>query len=66
MKICDFVESELNMFRNKCNFTSEELQFFEFRAKDMSIITISSLMHISESKANRLSKQIKNKIIKVL
>ena len=45
MKICDFVESELDNFRNKCNFTDEELEFFNLRAKDKSLVQISQIMN---------------------
>lgn len=66
MKICNFIKPELDNFRTNCNFTDEELQFFEYRAKDMPISVISSYMNISESKANRLSKQIKKKIMRII
>lgn len=66
MKICSFIKPELDNFRMNCNFTDEELQFFEYRAKDMPISIISSYMNISESKANRLSKQVKRKIMRIL
>ena len=66
MKICDFVESELDNFRNKSNFTDEELEFFNLRAKDKSLVQISQIMNISEAKASVLSKKIKKKIMKVV
>ena len=66
MKICDFVESELDNFRNKCNFTDEELEFFNLRAKDKSLVQISQIMNISEAKASVLSKKVKKKIMKVV
>jgi hypothetical protein len=66
MKICNFVQAELQVFRDKCNFTEEELQFFEYRAKDKSIVQIAQRMHISESKASVLSNKVKKKIMKVV
>lgn len=66
MKICDFTQPELNVFREQCNFTEEELEFFEYRARDKSLICIAHMMNISESKANVLSKKIKRKILKVI
>ena len=66
MKICDFVESELEYFRKACNFTEEELEFFNLRAKDKSLVQISQVMNISESKTNVLSRKVKAKIIKVV
>lgn len=66
MKICDFVEWELQMFRNECNFTSEELEFFNYRAKNIPIEIIANDMNISVGKANKLSRKIKNKMIRIL
>ena len=66
MKINDFVEIELQKFRRECNFSDEELEFFNYRAKNIPIETIAERMNISVSKANKLSKKVKTKIIKVL
>lgn len=66
MIISDFVEWELRKFREECNFTDEELEFFNYRAKNISIETIAEKMNISVGKANKLSSKIKKKIIKVL
>lgn len=66
MQICDFVEWELQKFRDECNFTDEEVEFFNYRAKNISIEKITELMNISVGKANKLSRKVKNKIIKVL
>lgn len=66
LKICEFVESELKELREQCNFTDDELCYFNLRAKDKSNIQISFDMHISESKVNSLAKRVKSKINKVL
>lgn len=66
MIIADFVESELQHFRNNCNFTDEELEFFNYRAKNMTIENIAELMNVSVGKANKLSRKVKDKIIKVI
>mgnify|MGYP002622575426 CR=1 FL=1 len=66
MIISDFVEWELEKLRNECNFSSEELEFFNYRAKNKPIEQIAELMNISESKANKLSRKIKSKIIRIL
>jgi hypothetical protein len=64
--ISDFVEWELGTLREGCNFTGDELEFFNLRAKDNTIEEIAELMNISISKANRLSKKVSCKVIKVL
>lgn len=66
MQICDFVKSELDMFRLECNFTDEEREFFEHRAVNKTIEEIAEIMSISVGKANVLSRKVKTKIIKVL
>lgn len=66
MKIRDFVEWELQMFRDKCNFTDDELAYFNLRAKDKSNVQIALEMNVSEAQVSKLAKRVKNKIIKVL
>lgn len=66
MKIRDFVEDELTMFRNKCNFTDEELQVFNLRARDISYTAIAHRLGMSESKVYAIAKRVKKKMIRVL
>ena len=66
MKICEFVEWELEKFRNECNFTEEELKYFNLRAKDKSNVQIALEMHISESKVSVLARKVKKKMLKVV
>ena len=65
-KIRDFVEWELNMFRKECNFTSDELRYFNLRAKDKSNIEIAFEMNISESQVSKLARRVKSKMKRVL
>ena len=66
MKISDFVEWELDMFRTQCNFTPDELEYFNLRAKDKSNVQIALEMNVSESKVSKLARKVKAKMIKVL
>ena len=66
MKIADFVEWELQMFRDKCNFTPRELEYFNLRAKDKSNVEIAFEMNISESMVSKLARKVKSKMLKVL
>lgn len=66
MKIRDFVEWELEKFRNECNFTSDELQYFNLRSKDKSNVEISLIMNISTAQVSKLAKRVKSKMIRVL
>lgn len=66
MEIYDFVEWELQKFRDECNFTPEELEYFELRAKDRKNYQIAMEMNVSESKVYSLAKRVKRKIKKVV
>lgn len=64
--INDFVESELDYFRLNCNFSEQELQYFNLKAKDKSNVQIAYELNISESKVSKLARKVKNKIIRIL
>ena len=66
MQIYDFVEFELQYFRDNCNFSSQELEYFNLRAKHKSNIEISLAMHVSEGQVSKLAKRVKTKIKRVL
>jgi hypothetical protein len=50
--IRDFTKPELDMFRELCNFTDEELTYFNLRAQDKSNTVIAQKMYISEPKVS--------------
>lgn len=64
--IRDFTKPELDMFRELCNFTDEELTYFNLRAQDKSNTVIAQKMYISEPKVSILAKRVKAKMIRVL
>lgn len=64
--INDFVEFELQKFRDECNFSDEELMYFNLRAKNKSNIQIAMQMNVSEAKVSKLARRVKDKMIKVL
>lgn len=66
MKIRDFTVPELNRFRELCNFTDSELEYFNLRAKDKSNVEIAILMNISEPQVSKLAKRVKSKMIRVI
>ena len=66
MKIRDFTVPELNRFRELCNFTDSELEYFNLRARDKSNIEISMKMNISEAQVSKLAKRVKSKMIRIL
>ena len=66
MQLYDFVEKELDMFRKECNFSDEELEYFNLRAKHKSNVQIALEMNISESKVSKIAKKVKSKMLRVL
>ena len=66
MKLRDFTVPELNKFRELCNFTDDELTYFNLRAKDKSNIEIAMTMNVSEPQVSKLAKRVKNKIIRIV
>ena len=66
MKIRDFTVPELERFRKLCNFTEDELTYFNLRAKDKTNIQIAMEMNISEPQVSKLAKRVKSKILRVI
>ena len=66
MKIRDFTVPELDRFRELCNFTADELYYFNLRAKDMSNVEIAIRMNVSEPQVSKLAKRVKSKIKRVI
>ena len=64
--IYDFTIPELNYLREQCNFSDEELEYFNLRAKHYSNLQIAIAMNVSEGKVSKLAKSVKTKILKVL
>lgn len=62
----EFTEVECERFRRLCNFTPDELEIFNRRVKDQSIIKITGELNMSEATVNRRIRNIKRKICKVL
>lgn len=66
MKICDFVNSELERIRSEANFTKDERFLFELRAEDIPLEQCAEIMNLSVSTIYRLHKKVKAKIKKLL
>lgn len=65
MTIYNLTVPELNRCRELANFTDDELECFNMKAKNYSIIKISMEMGVSEATVSRLVRQIKIKILKL-
>lgn len=66
MQIYDFTRPELEYLIAQCNFTEQELEYFELRAKGKSNVQIAMTMNVSESQVSKLAKKVKSKILRVL
>lgn len=66
MKIYDFTKPELDRFIELCNFTEDELEYFNLRSKGKSNVQIAMQMHISESKVSVLARRVKSKMKRVI
>jgi len=52
MQIYDFTVPELNRFRELCNFSPQELEYFNLRSKHKSNVEIALTMHVSEGQVS--------------
>ena len=66
MKIANFTQSELDLFREECNFTDIESRCFELKARDWTDVQISIELNISESTVAVTMRRVRNKIDKIL
>lgn len=65
MQIYDFTVPELIQLRELCNFSDDELEYFDLRAKHKSNTFISIEMCVSEAQVSKLARRVKNKIKRV-
>ena len=65
MKICDFVNSELDQIRSEANFTEDECALFELRAKGIPLEECAEIMNLSISAIKSKSQKINRKIQRI-
>lgn len=66
LQIYDFTVPELNKFRELCNFTDDELEYFELRSRKKSNVQIALTTHVSEAQVSKLARKVKDKIIRII
>lgn len=66
MLLRDYTRPELEHLIENCNFTNEELQYFQLKAKDNSNVQISLMMNVSETQVSRLAKRVRRKIERIM
>lgn len=65
MLLRDYTKPELEYFIEQCNFTESELEYFNLKAKDYSIIKISMEMNVSPRQVSNLAERVKRKIKRI-
>lgn len=65
IKIYDFTKRELEVFRDRANFTEDEECLFDLRSKYYTLEQVAEEMNISSKTAYRINKRVKKKIVKV-
>jgi len=65
-KLCSFTVPELDRFRELCNFTDSELQYFNLRSRDKSNVQIAQEMNVSEAQVSKLARRVKDKIMRII
>ena len=65
MKISNYTIPELNKFKELCNFTQDEMSYFELKTKDESNVHIALTLCISEAKVSKLASIVKDKMHRV-
>ena len=66
IRIYEFTKRELDYFRDRCNFTNEELEYFNLKAKNLTNVAVSLQMNISISKVSYIATKVVAKIRKVI
>lgn len=65
IKVCDFTQSEIEVFLQRANFTSDEETLFLLRSKNYTLEQAAEKMNVSSKTAYRINKRVKQKIVKV-
>ena len=65
MNLKDLTAPECQKYRDLCNFTDSEMEVFNFRVKDRSIVEISMLTNQSTATINRRLRDIKRKMMRI-
>ena len=61
----DLTTPEADRLRAMCNFSDEELQVFDLRIKDKSVVEISMALNLSTASVKRRLQSISRKVEKV-
>lgn len=65
MLLRDYTKPELDRFIEGCNFTDDELEYFNLKAKNKSNVQISFAMNISERQVVKLGTRVRSKMSRI-
>lgn len=65
MKVCSFTRPEIEYCVRECNFTKSEMDLFLLRCQDIPLERCAEEMNVSVSTIKRISRKMKDKILKV-
>lgn len=65
MQIYDYTVPELNRYRELCNFTKDELQYFNLRSRRNSNVSIALAMNVSEAQVSKIARRVRDKMKRV-
>lgn len=65
MKIYELTNPELERYRKECNFSEDELKFFNARAQHKTYVQISIEYFWSETKVYKLNRAVKKKMSRI-
>lgn len=66
MKISNFIQEEIEQIIKKANFTDREKDLFDLRNKEKTLEECAEILGYSLSTVNRLNKEIKRKIMRII
>ena len=66
IRLPKLVKSELQFYIDNCNFSDEELEYFNYKVKDKSNQYIANTMNISIAKVSYIARKVKDKMLKVI
>lgn len=62
MRIQDYTKAELQALSEACNFTTDEMRYFELKSKGASDVQVSFDLCISTATVTRIGRKVKTKI----
>lgn len=65
IKLHKLTVPELDEYREMANFTDDQLECFNMKAKNYSVVRIAMEMKVSESTVCRLTREINEKIVRL-